>query len=176
MTNLKQLDKNLEAFDKIIDNLNDFSEIAILLKKAQESVVTWTQELKIIKNDVIKHVWLIEKKYEEFIKGTHLTMVAWAQELKKTKDDMVKYVWLIDKKYKEFTKDTVSAMEANQEDINKKLSINKSEISATVRDQWIEIERWLKNAFNSKNFVLVILVIINLILNWITIVYLFLDK
>ena len=114
MTNLKQLDKNLDTFDKIISNLTDFSEVAISLKKAQESIVTWTQEIKTIKDEVVKYVWLIDKKYEKFIK------------------------------------ETVSAMEENKNDINKKLSNNKSEISAAVRDQGIEIERWLKNAFISK--------------------------
>jgi len=103
MTNLKQLDKNLDTFDKIISNLTDFSEVAVALKKAQESIVTWTQEIETIKNEVVKYVWLIDKKYEKFIK------------------------------------ETVSAI-------------------------------------NSKNFVLIILMIISLILNGITLIYLFLGE
>lgn len=96
MTNLKQLDKNVETFDKIINNLIDFSEIAVELKKTHESLVAWTQEIKTIK--------------------------------------------------------------------------------AALRDQGVEIERWIKNAFNRKNNILIVLMIINLILNGIIFVYLLSGK
>lgn len=175
MTNLKQLDKNVDAFEEIVNNLSNFSEVSKTLKESKDTIVTWIQELKTIRDEVVKNTSSIEKKYDVFTKETKESIVTWVKELTEIKENIVKHAALIEKKYDKFTGSMITTMEENKNDINRKLSNNKSEISAVVIDQWIATERWLRNAFNSKNFVLIILIIISLLLNGFTLVYLFLN-